>query len=134
LQDEEKEFIQKATTEHVKDEERTRQVGRKLKAAFTNRSEQAKSLRAHIENSPYPCVVMGDFNDTPMSYSVNTIGQGMYNAFEKQGFGWGVTHHALIPIFQIDYIFCGKQLFVDNYGIVKEKLSDHYPIWADLRI
>lgn len=134
LQDEEKEFIQKAATEPVNDEERTKQVGVKLKTAFTNRSEQAKSLREHIESCPYPSIVMGDFNDTPMSYSVNTIGQGMHNAFREEGFGWGVTHHALIPIFQIDYIFCSKQFVVGNYGILKEKLSDHYPIWADLRL
>lgn len=134
LQDEDKEFIQKGASEQVKGEERTRQVGIKLKRAFTNRSEQAKSLRQHIESSPYPSVVMGDFNDTPMSYSVNIIGHNMRNAFQEQGFGWGVTHYAMFPIFQIDYIFCSKQFEVDNYGILKEKLSDHYPIWADLRI
>ena len=134
LQDEDKEFIQRVASEQVKDERRTRQLGRKLKKAFTNRSEQAKSLRQHIESSPYPCIVMGDFNDTPMSYSVNILGNNMRNAFQEQGFGWGVTHHAMFPIFQIDYIFCSKQFAVDNYGILKEKLSDHYPIWADLRI
>ena len=132
LQEEDKEFVQKAASEQVKDEESTKRVGRKLKTAFTNRSEQAKSIRNHINECPYPYVVMGDFNDTPMSYSVNTIGKGMYNAFEEQGFGWGVTHFGMLPIFQIDYIFCGKNIAVDNYGIIKERLSDHYPIWADL--
>src|SRR5690606_35249634 len=66
LQDEDKEFIQKPTGQKVKDEETTKRVGRKLKQAFTHRSEQAKSLRAHIDTSPYPSIVMGDFNDTPM--------------------------------------------------------------------
>ncbi len=132
LQEEDKEFIQKSASEQVKDETRTKRIGRKLKRAFTNRSEQAKLLRSHIEASPYPCVVAGDFNDTPMSYSVNLIGKGLKNAFLEQGFGWGVTHYELMPIFQIDYIFCSKKFQVDNYGIVKERLSDHYPIWADL--
>lgn len=75
---------------------------------------------------------MGDFNDTPMSYSVNTVGKNMYNAFEEKGFGWGVTHFGMLPLFQIDYILCDKAITVDNYGIIKERLSDHYPIWADL--
>lgn len=132
FQEEDKEFIQQSATAPVKDEQKTKRVGRKLKNAFTNRSEQAKSLRKHIESCPYPYIVMGDFNDTPMSYSVNVVGENMYNAFEEQGFGWGVTHFGLLPLFQIDYIFCEKSIKVDNYGIVNERLSDHYPIWADL--
>lgn len=132
LQDEDKEFVQQSATASVKDEEKTKRLGRKLKRAFTNRSEQAKSLRKHIENCPYPYIVMGDFNDTPMSYSVNVVGKNMYNAFEQKGFGWGVTHFGMLPLFQIDYIFCSKDIKVDNYGIIKERLSDHYPIWADL--
>src|SRR5690606_41247817 len=132
LKEEDNEFIQKSYSEKVKDEAGTKRIGRKMKRAFTNRSEQAKLLRSHIDGSPYPCVVAGDFNDTPMSYSVNLIGKGLKNAFLEQGFGWGVTHYEMLPIFQIDYIFCSKQFQVDNYGIVKERLSDHYPIWADL--
>lgn len=132
LQDEDKDFIQKAPGEQVKDENSTKRVGRKLKRAFTNRSIQAKSLREHIEKCPYPYIMMGDFNDTPMSYSINLISQNNNNAFQEKGFGWGVTHFGLLPFFQIDYIFCDKKIKIDNYGIIKEKLSDHYPIWADL--
>ncbi|MFZ4862499.1 endonuclease/exonuclease/phosphatase family protein [Sphingobacterium sp. Mn56C] len=133
LQDEDKDFIQKtASAQQIKDERSTKRVGRKLKRAFTNRSEQAKSLRQHIEQCPYPYIVMGDFNDTPMSYSVNLVGKNMYNAFEEKGFGWGVTHFGMLPLFQIDYILCDRSIRVDNYGIIKERLSDHYPIWADL--
>ena len=132
LQDEDKKFVQQSTTEQVKDEEKTKRVGRKLKRAFANRSEQAKSLRKNIDQCPYPYIVMGDFNDTPMSYSVNLISKDMFNAFEEKGFGWGVTHFGLLPIFQIDYILSDKRIKFDNYGIIKEKLSDHYPIWADI--
>ena len=76
---------------------------------------------------------MGDFNDTPMSYAVNLISNGMNNAFQKKGRGWGVTHFDLLPIFQIDYILSSIDLEVVNYQIIKKKLSDHYPLWADLK-
>ncbi len=134
LQEEDKEFIQKSASGQVHDEQGTKRIGRKLREAFRHRSEQAKSLRKHIEDSPYPCIVAGDFNDTPMSYSVNLVGRGMWNAFQQKGFGWGVTHYTMLPIFQIDYVFCDKGFRVDNYGIIKERLSDHYPIWADLSL
>lgn len=133
LQQEDKDFIKKAASEQVTDEEKTLKLGRKLKTAFTNRSEQASTLLNHIENHcPYPYVVMGDFNDTPMSYSVGLLDKKMNNAFEEKGFGWGVTYFGILPIFQIDYIMCDKNIKIEDFGILKEKLSDHYPIWADL--
>lgn len=133
LQEEDKEFVQKSAEKiTIDDEVSTKRIGKKLKQAFANRSEQAKSLRKHIEECPYPYIVMGDFNDTPISYSVNLVSAGMNNAFREKGFGWGVTHFGLLPIFQIDYILCDKRIEVDNYGIINERLSDHFPIWADL--
>ena len=133
LQAEDRDFIQKLPTEQVKDEETTKKLGRKLKRAFTNRSSQAKTLVNHISTQcPHPYVVMGDFNDTPMSYSVNLLSKNMNNAFAERGFGWGVTYFGILPIFQIDYIMSDKRIKIDDYGILKERLSDHYPIWADL--
>lgn len=132
LQEEDKDFIQKSPTEQVKNEEQTKKLGRKLKRAFTSRSNQASTLVNHISGCPYPYMVMGDFNDTPMSYSVNLLSKNMNNAFQEKGFGWGVTYFGILPIFQIDYIMTDKRINIDDYGILKEKLSDHYPIWADL--
>lgn len=133
LQEEDREFIQQtAASMQLSDDGGTKRVGRRLKHAFTHRSDQAMALKEHMETCPYPYVVLGDFNDTPMSYSVSLISESMNNAFLEQGYGWGVTHIGLLPIFQIDYIFCDKRVQIDNYGIIKERLSDHYPIWADL--
>ncbi|MGJ1264595.1 endonuclease/exonuclease/phosphatase family protein [Sphingobacterium spiritivorum] len=132
LQNEDKDFIQNPSGESNKTA--TRRVGRKLKQAFASRSEQAEALKEHIETAKIPYMVMGDFNDTPMSYSVNLIGKGMQNAFQKKGSGWGVTHYEMLPIFQIDYIFTSKDFNILNYQIVKRKLSDHYPIWADVQL
>lgn len=133
LQTEDKEFIQNPS-HTVNEEHATRRVGRKLKDAFEGRSRQAEALRDHIDTTHYPIVVMGDFNDTPMSYSVNLIRSGLKNTFREKGQGWGVTHYEMLPLFQIDYIFCSPRFDVEYYKIVKEKLSDHYPVWADIRL
>lgn len=133
LQTEDKEFIQNpSNTPH--EEQATTRVGRKLKYAFERRSQQAEALRNHIEATHYPIIIMGDFNDTPMSYSVNLIGKGMKNTFQEKGQGWGITHYEMLPIFQIDYIFCSPRFQVQNYQIIKQELSDHYPIFADIRL
>lgn len=134
LQNEDKEFIQNPSANTHTEEKATHRVGRKLKDAFEKRSKQAQALREHIDATRYPVIVMGDFNDTPMSYSVNLISRGLKNTFREKGQGWGVTHYEMLPLFQIDYMLCSKVFQVENYQIVKEKLSDHYPIWADISL
>lgn len=131
LQSEDKKFIQNPATTNL-EEKLTKRLSNKMRSAFNHRGQQAKALKKHIENTKWRSIVMGDFNDTPMSYAVNLIGKGMNNTFQKKGNGWGVTHFEMLPLFQIDYILVDKDLKVTNYEIIKKKLSDHYPIWADL--
>lgn len=134
LQNADKKFFQRLAQSEIV-EDKPKNLLRKLKTAFNGRSEQAASLRNHIKkNKHYPKIVLGDFNDTPMSYAVNKISKNMHNAFQEKGRGWGVTHFDLMPIFQIDYILTTKDIDIVNYHVVKKKLSDHYPIWSDLSI
>lgn len=133
LQSEDKAFIQNPSTVPG-DEQTTKKLGRKLKLAFERRGKQALALREHIDTTRHPVIVMGDFNDTPMSYSVNLIGKNLKNTFDEKGRGWGVTHYEMLPILQIDYIFCSKKFNVEKYKIIKEKLSDHYPVWSDIHL
>ncbi|HLT89082.1 MAG TPA: endonuclease/exonuclease/phosphatase family protein [Sphingobacterium sp.] len=133
LQNEDKEFIQNPSNTPGEEHATTR-VGRKLKYAFERRSQQAEALRDHIDATHYPIIIMGDFNDTPMSYSVNLIGKGMKNTFQEKGQGWGVTHYEMLPLFQIDYIFCSSHFQVENYQIIKQELSDHYPLFSDIKL
>ena len=44
-------------------------ISHRLKDAFVKRSKQADLISGKIAESPYPVIVCGDFNDTPVSYS-----------------------------------------------------------------
>lgn len=112
----------------------TKRIGSRIKQAFAYRSMQGKSLRKHIESSNVPYLILGDFNDTPLSFAVNHVGKGLKNAFREKGSGWGKTYNGDFPNFQIDYIMASPEFEVDHYRIISRKLSDHYPVWADLRI
>lgn len=114
------------------DEQSTRNIGARLKRAFKKRSQQAKMVAEAIEKSPYPVIVCGDFNDTPLSFAYHTIAKGMKNSFEEKGKGYGRTYSGAFPNFQIDYVLCGKDFEVLNHRIIKKALSDHFPVRSDL--
>ena len=79
-----------------------------------------------------PVIVCGDFNDVPNSYAYNTIGAGMKNAFAEKGTGIGRTFFGISPTLRIDNIFSDSRFNVEQYIRVKKKISDHFPIIADL--
>ncbi|MFD2872595.1 endonuclease/exonuclease/phosphatase family protein [Mucilaginibacter ximonensis] len=112
----------------------TKRLGGKLKKAFLKRAEQVELVKAHASKCPYPFIIAGDFNDTPTSFAVNQMEKGMKNAFHEKGFGLGRTYNGDFPNYQIDYIMASKQFDVTSYTIIEKKLSDHFPVYADLML
>lgn len=99
-----------------------------LKKGFVRRSQQAQSLKAQIKQSPYPVIVAGDFNDTPVSYAYRKIRKGLNDAFVKSGYGAGFTYKGNYPANRIDYILFDNALESRYFEILKVKYSDHYPV------
>jgi endonuclease/exonuclease/phosphatase family metal-dependent hydrolase len=106
----------------------------KIKSGFIKRGMQAGYIREELVKSPYPVIVCGDFNDVPDSYAYETIGNGLQNAFVKKGSGLGRTFSGISPTLRIDNIFAGKQFTIQQFTRVKQKLSDHFPLIADLNL
>lgn len=106
----------------------------KFKKGFLKRQVQADRIRAEIDKSPYPVIVTGDFNDVPNSYAYHTIGKGLNNAFVEKGSGLGRTFSGISPVLRIDNIFVDKKMDVLQFNLVKKKLSDHFPIMADVEL
>ena len=44
-----------------------------MKSSYQNRVSEALKIKKHINKSPYPVIVCGDFNDTPLSYTYSTL-------------------------------------------------------------
>jgi endonuclease/exonuclease/phosphatase family metal-dependent hydrolase len=112
----------------------TRRLARMLKRAFEKRSYQARLIATEIEQTTYPVIVCGDFNDTPISYAFNTVSKNLESAFAAKGSGFSRTYNGSFPNFQIDYILYSKEFEVQNYLIIKKKISDHYPIRSDISL
>jgi endonuclease/exonuclease/phosphatase family metal-dependent hydrolase len=125
-------YIENPSIESKQDIEKSKSVIAKFKIAFTKRKLQADRIKAEIARSPHPVIVCGDFNDVPNSYAYQTIGDGLQNAFEEKGAGLGRTFSNIAPTLRIDNIFVSKPFTVNQFTRVNKKLSDHFPIIADI--
>ncbi len=102
----------------------------KLRKAYPLRAEQAELVIAHAKESPYPVIVCGDFNDTPLSYAYQQFQKEYFDAFRELSRGIGATYAGKIPAGRIDYIFYSDKLTGGNFHLQKESLSDHRAIWC----
>ena len=108
-------------------------IYRSLKQGFASRALQVDRVRRHMESSPYPVIAVGDFNDTPVSYTYHVMRRGMNDAFVEAGYGAGFTYSGKYPPNRIDYILYSDGIECTDFDIVKVRYSDHYPIIAYFR-
>lgn len=109
-----------------------RKISYKLKTGFKLRAIQARKIADHIRQCPYPVIVCGDFNDTPVSYAYSTVRGDLKDAFVEAGWGISNTYNGILPSFRIDYILCNQKFVVMNYSRDRVFLSDHFPVRSQL--
>lgn len=102
-------------------------VAEKLMESYRQRAWQSRCVAEAIEKSPYPVVVCGDFNDTPMSYTYRKISScGLSDAYVEKGKGVEHTFKGLYNLFRIDYVMSDEETFyVKEYDSHDEPMSDH---------
>ena len=123
-------FIQNPQKEKIK--EGLKGIASRLKNSFIKRAEEVAVIKEHIKTSPYPIILCGDFNDTPLSFAYKSIKGDLVDAFTVCGKGIGDSF-VKIPALRIDYIFHDEELKSSNYKKHKKVLSDHYAVSCDIR-
>ena len=116
----------------------SREEGARLWGLITNASKaralQAQELVRRMEESPYPVIVAGDFNDTPMSYAMHALrGSRVEDTFVAAFWGPGGTHLGAIPGLRIDGILADTTLQCVSHDTHRVELSDHRPVTAVLQ-
>lgn len=96
-------------------------------------NEQAELVREHIEQSPYPTIVTGDFNNTQFSRVYKTMKGGFSDSFREAGSGFGKTFDLFGFPMRIDYILADDSFEFRAHKNFPIELSDHYPIRAVLQ-
>jgi len=109
-----------------------RQIYHRLAKAFVKRSEQSKIVLKHIALCPYPVLVCGDFNDSPISWCYTQFSENLYDSFKEAGNGIGNTYIGAFPSYRIDYMFHSEQLEISKYSTLPEEFSDHHAITVNM--
>ena len=124
-------FLQNPKKENL--EKGIKGIVERMKSSYKKRAKEARVIKEHMQSSPYPIILCGDFNDTPLSYAYNTISENLKDAFKESGKGIGQSF-VKIPALRIDYILHEKRFKSYNYKRHKQKLSDHYAVSCEVDI
>ena len=111
-------------------DEMVEDTGRKMRRGITQRPRQVEEVMKDVDECPVRSVVLGDFNDNPLSYTLYRLSRGRQDSFVQAGKGFGATFRPLWPLLRIDYILYPRDLHVVSYEVPKVKYSDHYPVIA----
>ncbi len=121
----------KEDKEKAKQEAKT--IYHQLRGGFEDRAIQVKELEKWIQESPYPVMVCGDFNELPYGFAYGKVRQYLENGFEKAGRGFGFTYHRKPGFLRIDNQFFDEKRFeIKRFKTFSETpYSDHFPIWGE---
>lgn len=111
----------------------SRTIVSKLKTGYKYRYSQAQIVKKQMEESPYPSIITGDFNDVPNSNTYFTIKGKLQDCFLQKGSFIGRTFRFISPTLRIDYILADKSFKVNQFRVIHVPYSDHYPIETDLQ-
>lgn len=109
-----------------------------LLESMKKRAPQAEAVAKFVGENPKKTVVLGDFNDTPISYTHNCFDQIMTDCYAKRGKFLGFSYKQNSMYVRIDHAFCSEDLTVNRCWVDQNvEYSDHYPlgvtfVWKDL--
>jgi endonuclease/exonuclease/phosphatase family metal-dependent hydrolase len=79
-------------------------------------------------------ILAGDFNLPPHYPDLRAATVGLTDCFSANGYGWGKTVPAGMPVFRIDMVFVPPDAAVYYAGAVPTRLSDHYMTMAEVAV
>ena len=105
----------------------------KMKTSIERRPGQVEAVLRDIEQAPVTSLIVGDFNDTPLSYTYWRLTRAHRDSFIGGGRGFGATFTRLRPLLRIDYILYPSEYQVLSHEVMHVRYSDHYPVQAILQ-
>lgn len=104
----------------------------KIARSTATRGAQADSIAAYAERArERHIIVVGDFNDTPISYVHHRLTRHLDDAYTRAGLGPGISYNRSGMYFRIDNVLISPTLRAHRARVDRSiAASDHYPIHA----
>jgi len=97
------------------------------------RARQSAEMRALIDRSSEPTIVLGDLNATPGAAELRPLLERVRDSWPADS-GAGLTYPANQPAKRIDYVLLSPQLRVISESVPGTLASDHRPVVAELAL
>ncbi len=124
-------FVAKPDQEQLKN--KSLAIYQKLTSAFFLRERQTQVLLTTLDETHYPVILCGDFNDTPSSWVYHQLQKKLNDSFVEKGSGICTTFAGPIPFLRIDYIL-HSGFDTQHFERYRIKKSDHFPVSAILKL
>ncbi len=132
LAEEEKQDVAAIAKGRLPDRQTSRGVVSKLLYANRKRAAETDRLTAILRENDKACVLVGDMNSTPYSYTYRELSKLMRDSFRGAGRGFGGTYNGQLPSFRIDYVFHTDGLRTLCHRVGYCDFSDHRPVIVQL--
>lgn len=110
-----------------------KEISFKFRDAFKMRDDQVRMILDDVKKCPYPMIICGDFNDSPISFTYHEMTKNMLDSFKEVGKGFANTYVRFFP-YRIDYILHCKDLKAINFSSPRVDFSDHYPVLCSFEL
>lgn len=117
--------IEEVNNDKTFDKNTTEGIINRLRIAYGKRAPQVDALKEVIRSCKLPKMVIGDFNDVPVSYTYYELSEDLNDAFTSRGSGLETTYKGPFPSFRIDYQLYSKPIKCLKYESIKKVPSDH---------
>lgn len=114
----------------LRDDAFREEIGLKMRRSIRERPRQVAEVLESVNKAPVRSLVLGDFNETPLSYTYFRLLRGRHDSFVKAGKGFGATYRPLWPFIRIDYILYPKDIHTVSFEVGDATYSDHFPVIA----
>ncbi len=100
----------------------------KINGSISKQIQQAKLVKAEINQCSKKVIVCGDFNSTQFSLPYRVLKKGLTDSFVSKGYGLGATFSLAHYPLRLDFFLLDKRLKIVNHNNFNLNLSDHEPI------
>ena len=100
----------------------------KFEEVSSRQIEQLNFFKKTDKFNDNPSIIAVDLNNTQFSETYKILSRKRNDAFHTAGSGLGETYkYSFIPL-RIDFLFSDKKLKINNFKVIRNNFSDHYPI------